>query len=433
MHEVGYRSPGEAESTLDLTSSATSGRALQLFALSIALGAAVYSKSTVGPIQETMRAALQLTDNQMALLQGAALGLPMLVASVPLGLLIDRKSRARLLMVLVALVTIGSALTALASNFVVLFTARALVGLAAFAIAPTTTSLLADWYPPAERGRAIIVTMIGQYAGVAAAFGLGGSLLSMFASEHDAWRVTMLALTGPLVVVLLAMLALREPARKGRVIKHPSVRDSMSEFWSHRTVVGPLLAGIIFAEMAIAAVMVWAAPTLSRRFGLAPADVGAIMAIAIPVGGIAGAIVGGLLADFCQRTGGPRRTVGATGVMSLICIPAGLFAIMPGVPLASIALIVLIGSLTAICVVGTTVLTVVIPNELRGLCISLLTGLGALVAIGMAPLVVSSLSSVTGGPATIGTALAIVCVIAGMFCAAAFALARRTFSNAVAR
>lgn len=415
----------DGETALALPASPTTGRAFQLFVLSIALGAAVYSKSAIGPLQETMRGALQLSDNEMALLQGAALGFPMLVVSVPLGLLIDRRSRARLLVVLVGMITIGSALTAFASNFTLLFMARVMVGLAAFAVAPATTSLLADLYPPAERGRAIIVTMIGQYAGVAAAFGFGGSLLSVFESEHDAWRWTMLSLSGPLILVLLTCLALREPPRGERVIEHPSVRDSFIECWSYRGVIAPLLAGIVLAEVAIAAVMVWAAPTLTRSFGLPPGRVGAIMAAAVPIGGIVGSIVGGLLADLSQRSGGPPRTVAVANVIALLSIPAGLFAVMPGVPAATVALITLIGSLTAICIMGTTALTVVIPNELRGLCISMLTGLGALVAIGLAPLMVSALSGVIGGPTMIGYALATVCIAAGVLCAGSFALARR--------
>src|SRR5262245_38698972 len=78
-------------------------RILQLSLLTLAALAGSYARITLGPLQETMRLALGLSDNHMAVLQGPALALPMVIAAIPLGLLIDRYSRVRLLFVLTAL------------------------------------------------------------------------------------------------------------------------------------------------------------------------------------------------------------------------------------------------------------------------------------------------------------------------------------------
>jgi predicted MFS family arabinose efflux permease len=102
-------------------------RGLQLLLLSIALISAVYAKMALGPLQETLRGALSLDDNQIALLQGPALAFPMLLIAVPLGLIIDRRSRVKLLFFLALFALLGSLLTAVAPNFAVLFAARALV------------------------------------------------------------------------------------------------------------------------------------------------------------------------------------------------------------------------------------------------------------------------------------------------------------------
>jgi MFS family permease len=402
----------------------------QLALLTAAITAAVYAKAGLGPLQEAMRSSLALSDNEVALLQGPALGLPMLMFAIPLGLFIDRSSRVHLLAVLVVLLVLGSLLTAFAPSFPTLFAARSLVGFAAFAVNPTALSLLADLYVPAQRGRAVMVITIGQFAGASAVFALGGMLLAAPSHDTEGWRWAMLWLSAPLVLTALAMVALREPARTGRAIERPSARVSFIELWSYRASIAPLMVAVITAEVALASVMVWAAPTLSRAFGLQPDRIGAVMGTLILAGGILGTVAGGILADSGQRTGGPRKTLTILAALAWVCVPAGLCILLPTVAWASVALFVLIATLTAILVIGTTLFTLVIPNELRGLCIGLLTALGAFVGVGLAPLAVSALSGAIGGPELIGRALALVCVAASLLCAAAFALGRRQLPGA---
>src|SRR5207249_1508965 len=75
-------------------------RGYQLLLLAAAMAAGGYVRTAISPLQETMRIALSMSDNQMALLQGPVIGIPITLAAVPLGLLIDRYSRVRLLSVL---------------------------------------------------------------------------------------------------------------------------------------------------------------------------------------------------------------------------------------------------------------------------------------------------------------------------------------------
>jgi MFS family permease len=400
-------------------------RSLQLALLTVAITAAVYAKAGLGPLQEAMRSSLTLSDNEVALLQGPALGLPMLIFAIPLGLFIDRRSRVRLLAVLVGLLVVGSLLTAFASNFLVIFAARSVVGFAAFAVNPTALSLLADLYSPAQRGRAVMAITIGQFAGASAVFALGGWLLTTPTHGLDGWRWAMLWLSGPLLLAAAAMGALREPKRTGRIIERPSARRSFIEVWSYRGVIAPLAIAVIAAEIALGSVMVWAAPMLSRTFGLQPDRVGAIMGTVILASGLSGTVAGGILADSSQRSGGPRRSMAILTGLAWVCVPAGMCALMPTVAWASVLLFVLIATLTAIMVMATTLFTVVIPNELRGLCIGLLTALGAFISVGLAPLAVSTLSGAIGGPGLIGRALAVICVMASLLCVGALVLGRR--------
>jgi MFS family permease len=395
-------------------------RGLQFSLLIVAATAGVYARTAISPLQETMHLALHLSDNDMALLQGPALALPVVVAALPLGLAIDRYSRVRLLQLFAGIDILGSLLTAVASHFVVLFLARCLIGLAATATSTTAYSLLADLFVPAQRGRASMMVAIGQFAGMSAAFALGGMLLAEYGSAPEAWRRSMLWLTVSLIPIIALMLAMREPARSGCAIDSPSARDTGMELWRYRAVITPLLVGVVMAEIAVMAVLIWASPTLSRHFSLAPDRIGVIMATGLLISGILGPVLGGVLADLCQRTGGPRRTLAVLGGLSILSAPAGLFSIMPTVGSASVLLVILLTVIGAILVTGTALFTIVIPNELRGLCMALLAATSVLFGVAFAPLAVSSLSTAIGGAPMIGQALAWVSVTASAIAAVAF-------------
>lgn len=400
---------------------------IQLVLLAFASAGAMYARTALSPLQETMRAALMLSDNQMALLQGPALALPMLLAAAPIGLAVDRHSRNRLLLIFASVGLLGSVLTAMASNITMLAIARALAGLAAPATAITASSLIGDLFAPAQRGRANMVIAVGQVGGMSAAFALGGAILVLFGSDPEGWRWTMSWLAVPSLLVVLLITALREPPRSGVKVSEPSMKRAAVELWRYRAMIAPLLLGVVVVGIADGASLIWAAPSFARNFGLAPDRVGAIMSMALLVSGIAGPVVGGMLTDFCQRRGGPRLTVSVLSGLALISAPAGLFAIAPSPLSASIPFAVFMMVGVAVSVAVTTLCTIVIPNELRGLCMSIMYAASLLFGMALAPLTVSLLSTALGGPATIGKALACVCALMSLLGAAGFAFGRRYF------
>jgi predicted MFS family arabinose efflux permease len=404
------------------------GRGVQLSLLTLVITAAVYSKAALGPLQETMRAALGLSDIQIALLQGPALAFSMIVLAVPLGLLIDRYTRVRLLLVFMVLLMIGTLLTAAAPDFAALFAARALVGLGAFPIQPIILSLVADLFVPEQRGRASMITLVGQYAASAAAFAIGGALVTTFDGKPDAWRWTVLWAIGPFSALIIPiMLALNEPPRRERAIEKPSARASFVGVWRYRAVIAILIAGFIVNLIPLHAAMIWAAPALARAFDLGPDRAGAIMAIVLPVAGIGGSVAGGVLADLCQRAGGPRRTITIVSVMALLAAPLGLFTVMPRLIWAGVLLVLLLASLTAMAQMTVAIGMVVIPNELRGLYFAIKVGAGAVFGVGLAPLAVSLLSGMLGGPDMLSQSLALVCATGCALCGATYALGSRYF------
>lgn len=403
--------------------SSLAGQWRPLSRLTLAALAGAFAWSTLNPTQESIRQGLRLQDNEIALLQGPALALPMLLTAIPLGLLIDRRPRIRLLILFAAMNLLGTVLTALAPGFHTLFLARCLVGLAVPALNTTIFSLVGDLFPPVQRGRARMVVDIGQYVGMAVAFALGGAILRYFSANDPAdWRTTLLWMSALLIPTMLLTVGMKEPARSETHIQLPSLRESFSELWKFRYAVGPLLLGLAISGMSGFATRIWAAPALSRALNLSTADVGDIMAVAVLASGLLGPVMGGFLADHCQRVGGPRRTLWVLCGITALSIAPGSFALMPNVTVASMLLVtsMMIGG--AILVIGGTFLTVAIPNELRGICMSVTVGAQVTLGVGLAPLTVSLLADSLGGPGLLGKALAGICMGTSVVGATLFAL-----------
>jgi MFS family permease len=153
---------------------------------------------------------------------------------------------------------------------------------------------------------------------------------------------------------------------------------------------------------------------------LAPSRVGSIMGSVLLASGLAGPIVGGVIADLAHGRGGTRYTLLALTGLSLVAVPSGLFACASSSLSASVLLVIFMSAAGAVIVAGTTLLTIVVPGELRGLCMALTSAAFLLLGFGVAPLLVSLLSGAMGGPLAIGKALAWVCASTSCFGAFAF-------------
>lgn len=410
-------------------------RLFQLLLLTTAAFASTYGRFTLGSLQETLRLNLDLSDNEVALLQGPAMAIPMVLCSIPAGLLADRCSRARLFVVFALLSLVATVLTAFATGFLPLFLARCLAGIASAATLVLTFSVLSDLYGPEQRGRATMVTLFGEIGGAPAAFALGGMLLTLLGPMSgeglENWRWALLWMCIPLMPPVVLLLMLREPPRTGIMVERPPLSQVWPRLQKYRAVIVPLLLARIMVWIADGAVLVWAAPSFARQFALPPDRIGAIMGAALLIGALLGPILGGPLADLCQRSGGPRRTMSMMCMVASLSVPAALFAIMPYPVLASVMLTVF---LTLGFVIGTAAMalaTIVIPGELRGVYIAITVSVAAIFSIGVAPLAVSGLSGVLGGPAEIGRALAIVCASTSVLGSIVFAVGRRGFLSTI--
>lgn len=388
-----------------------------------------FARTALSPLQDSVRAALTLTDNEMALLQGPALVLPSALLAIPLGALVDRLSRQRLLIVFALLDVLGTAASGSARSLMALFTARCVVGLMAFATAVAAISLISDLYPADRRGYATMVATIGEVLGIAAAYAVGGMLLERFQSGGTAWAATLWSFAAILAMAPLAAWQIGEPARTNCEAVDRHHIHPWHSLWKHRQLFAVLVTGKVTVGAAYGAVLTWAEPALQRSFGLSAVRVGAVMAMSVTIGGVIGPLLGGPLADAGERRGGPRRTVTLLGLVSLLAVPAGAFAVVPNAAVACALLIAFMIVIATIGVAEMTVTTIVLPNEIRGLALAVLLAAGLILGAGLTPLGVSLLAGRFHGAHAIADSLAITCMAIGALSSLVFLATRHRFSS----
>jgi len=413
-------------------------RAIGLITLAMFSGTA--ARYALSPMQELLRADLGLGDNQIALLQGLAIALPIALLSIPLGRLVDRTNRARLFVVLALLCSAGSLLMALAQGFASLFAARMLVGASVVAAQPAALSLVADLVPPARRGRMIMLTSLGQAFGGAVVYLLAGPLLERLPALVPGgpgglglapWRLVQIAFAAAMLATsAVLLLFMREPARlESGQAQGGNLRAALRELWSYRRFLLPLVVGMVTVGMADAAAMIWAVPVLTRDFHQTPADFGTWMGLVNLGANIAGAVLGGLVADLGQRRRGRAGVLLGAVIGAALSVPAALFCVMPGVAGFAAMLAVLLCAGACVNIAATSAIAVILPNELRGICFSLLVAVIGIAAFGIAPLLVSLGAQVLGHEGHIAGPLAGVGVLTSLAAVAAFVQAMRVIKQ----
>lgn len=234
---------------------------------------------------------LKLTDTQFGVLSGPPFALLYSLLGVPFALLADRTSRSR---VIAAALTLWSAFTGLcgtATSFWQLFVFRMGVGVGeAGGVAPSY-ALIADYFEPRRRARALAIFSLGVPIGLAS-----GTLIGAYIAHAISWRAAfyVMGIAGVLLAPVL-LYFVRDLPRQASATPAP-IRS-----------VFPILARKpVFWLMAFAAgssslcgygLAVWTPSVLERSYGMGLLERGQFLASIILLGGCAGVFAGGYLAD----------------------------------------------------------------------------------------------------------------------------------------
>jgi predicted MFS family arabinose efflux permease len=249
-------------------------------------------RQILGILAKPIQTDLHLSDAEFGKIAGLAFALLYSVLGIPLAYLADRTSRSGVIAGALALWSGFTALCGSATGYAQLFLYRLGVGIGeAGGVAPSY-ALIADYFPPERRARALAIFSLGVPIGLG-----GGSFVGAYLAASFGWRTAFLLMG--LAGILLAPVL--------RFVVRDVPRAPSASAQAPLTGVFPLLARKpAFWLMAFAAsasslcgygLAVWTPSVLMRSFGLGLVPTGNFMASLVIVGGCSGVFAGGWLAD----------------------------------------------------------------------------------------------------------------------------------------
>lgn len=191
---------------------------------------------------------LGLTDQDLGFLAGAAFAVFYALFGIPLGRLADNWNRKRLLATGLALWSMMTALSGLASNKYALSLARAGVGVGEATASPTAYSLISDYFPKHQRATALAIYSSGLYIGGGVSLLIGAKIGQAWNAAYPGggplglvgWQAAFLAVGLPGLLMALWVLSLREPQRGAMDgVPSPSSPTPFADFFSDLSTIVP--------------------------------------------------------------------------------------------------------------------------------------------------------------------------------------------------
>jgi predicted MFS family arabinose efflux permease len=256
-------------------------------------------RQILGILVQPIKADLGLSDTQLGALGGIAFAMLYSTMAIPLALLADRTSRSWVITISLAVWSGFTALCGLANNFWQLFLFRLGVGVGeAGGVAPSY-AMIADYFPPERRARALSIYSLGIPIGLA-----GGSILGGYIAATVDWRTAFIVVgVAGVVIAPIFRLVVREPARgmSDPVAIAPALDRAPASavfrilarkpsFWLMGFAAG-------FSSMCGYGLAFWVPSVLIRSFGFDLFTAALYMASILMIGGCAGVLLGGVLAD----------------------------------------------------------------------------------------------------------------------------------------
>lgn len=350
---------------------------------------------------------LNVTDTEISLLTGLAFALFYATASIPLGWAADKWHRRNLIVVGITIWSAATIASGLAGSYTDLLIARVFVGFGEAALIPAAFSIIADYFPPHRRGRAFGVFSIGLFAGAGLAFIVGGAILRWFGDadiavlpllgETALWKAAFIIVGAPGLLVALLLLTVPEPKRlappKTPIAAGPPSTTLMRHFLSRPSTFVCVWGSYTLLSIIGFGFGAWATTMLVRKFDIAISEAGFAIGLAAMIGGITGALLGGVLGDRWTLKGVGGGKFRLTLVWWLGSIPAVLmFTLGPSQLVAALGYFLLFLFNGVGYVSASAVFQDIVPPRLRGRATAVWLLLTGLVGAGLGPWVIARIT-----------------------------------------
>jgi MFS family permease len=346
---------------------------------------------------DEIRGELRLSDSYVGFLQGPAFTLVYVFAAVAFGRLTDRRQRKPILITGVVLWCLAQILCGLAPNGSVLLVGRLLLGIGEGVLLPATFSMIADCFPAERLGLANGVVVLGTVVGGPLGITVGGVLLSAAKGGTFAgwpviaslapWRFVLVAMGIAGFMSPLLLLTIREPSRA--LTSGADAQGAMVYFRSEASRLWPLYGAMALLSIGDYGLVSWIPTTLSRHFGWAADAVGVTFGIVTATTGVAGALCGGWISDFAERRSGAPGRLAVSSMATIFAVMAAAVICLGSANLVVVGLGLWVLASTVGAVGAFCVLQEMMPAQVRGTGVALLTFSNTLIGLGCGPTLVA--------------------------------------------
>jgi predicted MFS family arabinose efflux permease len=349
---------------------------------------------------EPIKNEFQVSDAQMGLLTGVAFAISYATFGIPVARVSDRGDRRLIVSLAVTIWTFFTMCCGLAGSFVQLALARIGVGIGEAGSMPPSQSLIADYFPPQQRTKALAIFMASAMIGNVIAFSAGAQIASAYG-----WRIAFIGVGAPgFLIALLAWLVLKEPRRATAKPVTPAIQESfltnLRVLATKRTYVLVNFSMIMFYFVSYGATS-WFPAYLDRVMQIGLAQIGAVYGPASSLATFVGTVLGGVVAD--RLAARDRRWLGWFPAATLvISFPLFMLALRSAssnlfIVLASFGMVFLTAALPAML----SLLHSVCGSARRAMAVAMLYFFANLLGLSFGPLITGMLSdhfTQTSGP-----------------------------------
>ena len=379
----------------------------------------------IKPIKED----LNFSDWEVGLLTGPAFTLLYATTAIPIGLLVDRRSRTKIIAIGVAVWSIATILTGSARTFWTMFMARMVVGIGEAVLSPAAFSIIGDSFEPKRRAKPIAfysaaLVVASALTGFIIAFLLGlaeGTVYRLpIVGEVPSWQFIFVCVGTPGLIVALIFLLTRDAPRTESAQKSDEKLSDAFKFVGSRAAVFICFVSIFITMVGVAyAQFNWQPEMFERTFGTedwSRKNYAARNGTAVLIIGLTTYFMSGIVSDWWSGKGQRLAPLYLSIIGLLILVPSQAIGPLLSNGWAAFLLVNGLGTIGIgmVSCTGVTALLQIVPGQVRGFTVALYYMTISFVGGLTSPPLVGFMSSNVFGEANLNVAMSVLPLIYGV-------------------
>ena len=383
----------------------------------------------LGYLIKPIKQDLGFSDLEVGLMTGPAFTLLYATTAIPFGLLVDRRSRTKIIAFGIAVWSLATVLTGFARTFWSMFMARMVVGIGEAVLSPAAFSIIGDSFPAEKRAKPIAfysgaLVLAGALTGFIIAFLLGlseGTIFTLpFIGEVPSWQFVFVCVGAPGLIVALIFLALKDAPRTESAAKQDERLSDAFKFIGSRILMFLCFMTIFITMVAVAyAQFNWQPEMFERTFGTenwSRKSYAARNGTAIMFIGLSTYLFSGFISDWWTKKGQKLAPLFLSIIGLLILVPAQFIGPLMSNGWAAFFFVNILGTvgIGMVSCTGVTALLQVVPGQVRGFTVALYYMTMSFIGGLTSPLLVGWMSSNVFGEDKLNVAMSVLPLIYGV-------------------